>query len=236
MVSTLLLTTVLASSSKDGAGDLTRRLFGGMFGGLFGESWRGGTRAFCRSDGELCPDGQTWIGRSGPNCQFDFSTCPTLRCTEEARLCPDGTSISRTGPSCEFDFSTCPTLPCTADVELCPDGVTNVFRDELNNCEWDWTVCRSDDPRNCCRGFTARCMSCLARQSEQEYCQLNSWTPGCPTTPAQPCCRANNAECLACHNNMSVHEYCEMHSNTQCVMPPCPWSQPVPGCPGNIRP
>ena len=32
----------------------------------------------------------------------------------------------------------------------------------------------------CCRARTAECMSCIAGQSEQEYCRDNPRTLGCP--------------------------------------------------------
>lgn len=46
-------------------------------------------------------------------------------CPADARLCPDGSSVSRTGPNCSFPA--CPDIDgggtvCTADVFLCPDG------------------------------------------------------------------------------------------------------------------
>lgn len=48
-------------------------------------------------------------------------------CTEEAKVCPDGSSVGRTGPHCEF--AACPgeetakpvTCPIT-EVKPCPDG------------------------------------------------------------------------------------------------------------------
>lgn len=50
-----------------------------------------------------------------------------VACTQEAKLCPDGTAVGRTGPNCEF--SECPTLSgsgtgggaCQSDMD-CPDG------------------------------------------------------------------------------------------------------------------
>ncbi len=47
---------------------------------------------------------------------------PARACTEEAKLCPDGSAVGRTGPNCEF--SPCPGdgVMCTADVQECPDG------------------------------------------------------------------------------------------------------------------
>lgn len=57
-------------------------------------------------------------------------------CTEEAKICPDGSAVGRTGPSCEF--APCPTTDntitptpqdmgddsvfCTMDAKLCSDG------------------------------------------------------------------------------------------------------------------
>ena len=67
-----------------------------------------------------------------------------VACTEEAMLCPDGSSVGRTGPNCEF--APCPgeavpqPLPeetqvmCTMDAKICPDG-TGVGRTGPN-CEF----------------------------------------------------------------------------------------------------
>src|SRR6185503_18234909 len=47
-------------------------------------------------------------------------------CTEEARICPDGSAVGRTGPNCEF--APCPTpatstqSECNQDAKVCPDG------------------------------------------------------------------------------------------------------------------
>ncbi len=58
-------------------------------------------------------------------------------CTQEAKMCPDGSAVSRTGPNCEF--APCPEggagpaptegtpaggegRMCTQDVKECPDG------------------------------------------------------------------------------------------------------------------
>lgn len=47
---------------------------------------------------------------------------PERACTEEAKICPDGSAVGRTGPNCEF--APCPEEPamCTADAKECPDG------------------------------------------------------------------------------------------------------------------
>ena len=42
-------------------------------------------------------------------------------CTEEAKLCPDGSSVGRVPPFCEFE--PCPDVEgCTKDAKSCPDG------------------------------------------------------------------------------------------------------------------
>jgi hypothetical protein len=59
-------------------------------------------------------------------------------CTEEARVCPDGSSVSRMGPTCEFPACpsgsvpskgtsrspavSAPPVACTMDAKVCPDG------------------------------------------------------------------------------------------------------------------
>lgn len=51
-------------------------------------------------------------------------------CTEEAKLCPDGSAVGRAGPNCEF--TPCPEIvvqsgltqpiACAMDAKVCPDG------------------------------------------------------------------------------------------------------------------
>ncbi len=62
-------------------------------------------------------------------------------CTKEAKICPDGRSVSRNPlNNCEFD-SCQKSLPkaeekiCTADVKQCPDG-SFVGRDGFNDCKF----------------------------------------------------------------------------------------------------
>ena len=56
---------------------------------------------------------------------------PSIVCTQDAKLCPDGSGVGRTGPNCEF--APCPgeTAPpgeegamqgCTKELKICPDG------------------------------------------------------------------------------------------------------------------
>ncbi len=44
-----------------------------------------------------------------------------VACTEEAKMCPDGTAVVRVGPDCAFEPCPEPVF-CTADAKECPDG------------------------------------------------------------------------------------------------------------------
>lgn len=64
-------------------------------------------------------------------------------CTEEAKICPNGSAVGRSWPNCEFapcpgeTWSTpdiLPTQECDMDAKLCPDG-SAVGRSGLN-CEF----------------------------------------------------------------------------------------------------
>lgn len=57
-----------------------------------------------------------------------------VACQEDARICPDGSSVARVAPSCEF--APCPGEPvaCQMDAKICPDG-SSVGR-VAPNCEF----------------------------------------------------------------------------------------------------
>ena len=74
----------------------------------------------CPEIARICKDGTT--AKSGPACSL---VCPEdgAGCTEEAKQCPDGSSVVRTGPKCEFPA--CPSaVVCATDAKLCPDGTS----------------------------------------------------------------------------------------------------------------
>jgi len=54
----------------------------------------------------LCQNGQ-WIKHGNPAAAKPMSGCgqsaSPVACTQEAKLCPDGTAVGRTGPKCEFE-------------------------------------------------------------------------------------------------------------------------------------
>lgn len=86
----------------------------------------------CTDEAKQCPDG-SYVGRTGPNCEF--AQCPSgnVACQQDAKQCPDGSYVGRTGPKCEF---VCPTDPvaCQADAKRCPNG-SYVSR-QAPNCEF----------------------------------------------------------------------------------------------------
>ncbi len=46
----------------------------------------------------------------------NFAVAPTLECTQEAKICPDGTGVGRTGPNCEF--APCPRAETPVEDDL----------------------------------------------------------------------------------------------------------------------
>lgn len=46
---------------------------------------------------------------------FNYQSTGQVACTEEAKLCPDGSYVGRTGPKCEF--SKCPDVTTTSTIQ-----------------------------------------------------------------------------------------------------------------------
>ena len=57
-----------------------------------------------------------------------------IACTEEAKLCPDGSAVGRTGPNCEF-------APCP---DVVPEKIPEIFDVKINSLACDWTVKTGD--------------------------------------------------------------------------------------------
>ena len=60
-------------------------------------------------------------------------------CTDEAKLCPDGSAVGRTGPKCEFaacpgESTTNEAVYCAQDVKTCDDG--SFVARQAPNCEF----------------------------------------------------------------------------------------------------
>ena len=68
---------------------------------------------------DFCPQGKIVEGSKDEcGCQ-GAPTCEPVACTQEAKVCPDGSSVGRVGPDCEF--AACPELEkhyCTAEQRL----------------------------------------------------------------------------------------------------------------------
>lgn len=54
------------------------------------------------------------------------ATSPDVACTQEAKLCPDGSYVSRTGPNCEFTACPSAVTPKPAPTPIPPTPSTNV--------------------------------------------------------------------------------------------------------------
>ncbi|MDP2630316.1 MAG: Gmad2 immunoglobulin-like domain-containing protein [Candidatus Uhrbacteria bacterium] len=90
-------------------------------------------------------------------------------CTQEAKQCPDGSSVSRTGPNCEF--TPCPAQKpkpaseCTKDSD-CPSSL--YLCQEIQGSR---TACPSNDP-SCVPAYTIIKGEC--RLKENNWCHVNS--------------------------------------------------------------
>lgn len=58
-------------------------------------------------------------------CVLFFSGCSSMRaCTDEGKVCPDGSIVGRTGPNCEF--TPCKITPCTDAKTFCESELQTV--------------------------------------------------------------------------------------------------------------
>jgi hypothetical protein len=94
---------------------------------------------------------------SGISCTTIAPCPPPTACTEEAKQCPDGSSVGRTGPNCEF--APCPgAQACDTLAKLCPDG--SAVGRTGPNCEFapcpGGPACSLDGPNTCPAGTTCK--------------------------------------------------------------------------------
>jgi hypothetical protein len=76
---------------------------------------------------------------------------PSTGCTEEAKVCPDGTAVGRTGPNCEFapcPTNACPALGCDP---YCPNG--GGLKKDANGCD----TCQCADAPVACTAEAKLC-------------------------------------------------------------------------------
>merc|ERR1719161_2918834 len=81
------------------------------------------------------------------------------------------------------------------------------------------------EPQNCCRAYTAKCMSCSEGVTVEEYCRTNPYVPECP----KPCCNALRADCEACKYGVTVEEICRRNPHSHV----CPQKPTKPSHPDN---
>ena len=90
----------------------------------------------CTMDAKLCPDGVTYVGRSGPNCEFD--ACPV---SEKPKVCTKEYS-----PICaQTPALTCMSLDCQSHKKTY--GNTCMMEAESATFLYEWT-CKNEIPFN----------------------------------------------------------------------------------------
>ena len=47
-----------------------------------------------------------------------------IKCSMEAKICPNGSTVTRTGPKCQFPACPISPIACSRDAKVCPDGST----------------------------------------------------------------------------------------------------------------
>jgi|GEM_PF-7095068 len=81
----------------------------------------------CTMEAKICPDGATFVGREGPNCEF--AVCPPSSCPPY--MCADGTQISRcTADGTVINYFAAPCL--THGGEVTADSFTDVSSSHPN--------------------------------------------------------------------------------------------------------
>ena len=70
-------------------------------------------------------------------------------------------------------------------------------------------------PTICCHALEAKCESCKAGQSVEQFCKAKPFFAGCPRPHAPAlCCQAVTAECESCKAGQSVFEFCLANGKT----------------------
>ncbi len=122
---------------------------------------------------------------------------PPTACTQEAKLCPDGSTVGRTGPNCEF--APCPTTYPPAS-ECLKDADCPLPQYVCQETQGYGTTCPSTDP-TCVPTHTTTAGECKVKEGY-----------GCSTDSQ---CAAGNL----CHNNICtspVGRQCNGPNDTSC--------------------
>jgi hypothetical protein len=105
------------------------------------------------------------IGFDATNAKPPVETSKPVACTQEAKLCPDGSYVSRTGPNCEFGV--CPTTTNGDQAESCRD----------NNGNWlaQYNECENDNRDWCVKagGVFKKCESACRHDPQAQICTMN---------------------------------------------------------------
>jgi len=130
--------------------------------------------SFC-TDGNIVSGGTDECGcNSPPKCERSAQDDVAVACTEEAKLCPDGTAVGRTGPNCEF-------APCGSETKVEEKQYCAPESRNVDACTMDYNpVCGWFNSNvNCVKypcAITASNVCGACRNPDVEY-----WTPGeCP--------------------------------------------------------
>ncbi len=147
-----------------------------------------------------------------------------VACTEEAKICPDGSAVGRTGPNCEF--ASCPAgndqpLDCKSSEcgpqlgmpnYLCSDGKTTAgptgrcLRNSDGTCGWEVTSCPAPNQNE-----PLKQNECTAEQRQGNVCP-ELYGPVCGWfDPARiqciryPCAQEFSNGCFACHDDKVLY-------------------------------
>lgn len=103
---------------------------------------RAAGQVFCTQEARLCPDGVTYVGRTGPNCEF--AACPSLATTTTSTcpqvLCaapPQGCSYLATPGRCGCGQLVCEDRPRTGTKLLSPNGGERWARGSQQTIRWE---------------------------------------------------------------------------------------------------
>ena len=119
-----------------------------------------------------------------------------VACTQEAKLCPDGSAVGRTGPNCEF--AQCPVVGkfCLKDAD-CPSS-----KYMCEETQGTGTACPSNDP-SCAPAYTTTAGECKLKSGNQcsadsqcvagNFCHKNI----CTAPRGRQCTGASDTSCGA---------------------------------------